>query len=332
MPAATFVAGQPAARADRCLRQSLAAMDHARQCAVLWFAEIMRRELYRELGYSSIYQYASEALGFSRSRCGDFIQLARKLDALPAVREAVVAGRVGYTKAREIVKVATPATERRWLAVAERPRRELEAEVKRARQSARVDSLQGELLPGEAPVATARELPLRWSVELTPEQEARRAALVERLHRLGGAPADRAELLLEALAALVEEKERESAPRGAAAGVRPPVQIHVHEWPDGAMTVATDRGERELSRADAKRLRCDAAVSRRGQRNTTTIPPRTRREVLARDGHRCRAPGCGRTRFLEVHHVRPRSRGGGDDPRNLLTLCSACHRLHHRRE
>ena len=88
---------------------------------MLWFAEVLRRRLFEELGYSSIYQYSSEALGFSRSRCGDFIQLARKLDALPAVREAVATGRVGYTKAREIVKVATPATERRWLAVAERP-------------------------------------------------------------------------------------------------------------------------------------------------------------------------------------------------------------------
>ena len=120
MPAAVaFASGQPAALVDRSLRQSLAAMDHARQCAVLWFAEVMRRRLYRDLGYSSINQYAVQALGFSRSRCGDFVQLARKLDRLPAVREAVASGRVGYTKAREIVKVATPETERRWLAAAE---------------------------------------------------------------------------------------------------------------------------------------------------------------------------------------------------------------------
>jgi len=44
-------------------------------------------------------------------------------------------------------------------------------------------------------------------LELTPEQEARRAALVERLHKAGGVPADRAELMLEALAALLETKE-----------------------------------------------------------------------------------------------------------------------------
>lgn len=43
------------------------------------------------------------------------------------------------------------------------------------------------------------------------------------------------------------------------------------------------------------------------------------------------APGCGRTRFLEVHHLRPRSRGGSNDPDNLVTLCSTCHRHAHER-
>ena len=170
------------------------------------------------------------------------------------------------------------------------------------------------------------ELPVRFVVEFTPEQEARRAALVEKLHKVGGAPTDRAELLLEALAALVEAK----APRGALASA-PPVQIHVHEDVAGRMTVETAAGPRDLSPAESARLRCDAAICRAGGRNTTTIPPRVRRQVLARDHHRCRAPGCGRTRFLEVHHLVPRERGGGNEPDNLVTLCAACHRLWHER-
>jgi len=100
---------------------------------------------------------------------------------------------------------------------------------------------------------------------------------------------------------------------------------------DGRMTVQTDAGERELSRAETERLRCDAAVSRPGKRNKTTIPPRVRRQVLVRDQHRCQSSGCGRTRFLEVHHVEPRSRGGTNAPENLTTLCSACHRMRHER-
>ncbi|MBE0567245.1 MAG: HNH endonuclease, partial [Krumholzibacteria bacterium] len=71
------------------------------------------------------------------------------------------------------------------------------------------------------------------------------------------------------------------------------------------------------------------AVASPGDRNTTTIPPRVRREVLARDRHRCRAPGCERRRYLEVHHVVARHRGGSNGAENLVTLCSACHRVWH---
>jgi 5-methylcytosine-specific restriction endonuclease McrA len=145
----------------------------------------------------------------------------------------------------------------------------------------------------------------------------------------------RAEVLLEAMAALVETAGRatnsgkagcaNSAPRGA---LRPPVQIHVHRYPDCGRAEAAGRS---LGRADAERVQCDSAVASSGRRNSATVPPRTRRAVLARDRHQCQAPGCGRRRFLEVHHVVPRTRGGTNGADNLVTLCSACHRLQHER-
>jgi 5-methylcytosine-specific restriction endonuclease McrA len=130
----------------------------------------------------------------------------------------------------------------------------------------------------------------------------------------------------------VEEKEAAKMRPGDASTSRPPVQIHVHEdAATGRMTVHTDAGERELGRADTERMHCDAAVCEHGGRNTMTIPPRTRREVLARDQHRCQSPDCGRTQFLEVHHIVPRRQGGANKPDNLTTLCGACHRLFHER-
>jgi 5-methylcytosine-specific restriction endonuclease McrA len=331
MPAISYIPDQPAAKVHNSLCASLAAMDQAHQCAVLWFGDVMRRRLFRGLGHSSINQYAIQELGFSKSRTDDFIRLARQLDKLPAVREAVVSGELGYTKAREIISVATSETQDTWLKAAKGTRKELIREVKKAKRAAKVDPAQGELLPSSPPVVAPRELPVRFQVDLTPEQEARRSALVERLHKLGGVPTDRAELMLEALAALLETKELQGqkCPRGHLSS-RPPVQIHVHENAEtGRMTVQTDAGERELSRAETERMRCDAAVCEHGGRNTITIPPQVRREELARDRYRCRAPGCGRTRFLEVHHLVSRQHGGSNRPENLMTLCAACHRLWH---
>lgn len=40
----------------------------------------------------------------------------------------------------------------------------------------------------------------------------------------------------------------------------------------------------------------------------------------------CRAPSCGRTRHLHIHHVRPWSQGVTTDPDNLVLLCSQHHR------
>lgn len=50
-----------------------------------------------------------------------------------------------------------------------------------------------------------------------------------------------------------------------------------------------------------------------------------RHEVLARDGFRCRYCGASAEEAkLHVDHIRPVSRGGDNDPGNLLTACSAC--------
>ncbi len=333
MSAIAYIPDQPAAKVHISLQRSLAALEDAHQCSVLWFGEVMRRKLFRDLGHSSINQYAFQELGFSKSKADDFIRLARQLENLPAVREAVASGELGYTKAREIVSVATPETQDEWLKAAKGTRKELINEVKKVKRAAKVDPGQGELLPSLPTVVAPRELPVRFQVDLTPEQEARRSAMVERLHKLGGVPTDRAELMLEAMAALLETKELQGqkCPRGHFPS-RPPVQIHVHEnAATGLMTVQSDAGERELSRAESERMRCDAAVCDHGGRNTTTIPPRVRREVLARDKHRCQAPGCGRTRFLEVHHIVSRQQGGSNKAENLTTLCAACHRLYHER-
>lgn len=33
---------------------------------------------------------------------------------------------------------------------------------------------------------------------------------------------------------------------------------------------------------------------------------------------------------IDVHHIVPISKGGGDEPSNLITLCAECHKEWHR--
>jgi len=47
--------------------------------------------------------------------------------------------------------------------------------------------------------------------------------------------------------------------------------------------------------------------------------------ILKRDRFRCQVPGCRCRRNLEVHHIIWRSKGGGDEQSNVVTLCKAHH-------
>lgn len=251
-----------------------------------------------------------------------------------------------------MIKIATARTEEQWVAIAtQSPRRELAAKVAQVRnkaQARRRNPGQRELLPAAPQMeALAREAPVRVGLEMSAEQFARYEALWEQLYKLGGVPAgaDRSEVLLEALSGRVDELRggtssnasdcehrtcREPAPRGAHRAKPPGFQIHVHQCPDcERASIQTSGGEKPIGPAEVERIRCDAILAAPKQRARSAIPPRTRREVLARDRHRCRTPGCTRTRFLEIHHRRPAARGGGNEPENLVTLCSACHRLAH---
>jgi hypothetical protein len=67
-----------------------------------------------------------------------------------------------------------------------------------------------------------------------------------------------------------------------------------------------------------------------GTRAKQTIPPALRRAVLARDQHRCRAPGCRNATFVDLHHIQLRSEGGRNELENLVTICGSHHRAVHR--
>jgi hypothetical protein len=58
-------------------------------------------------------------------------------------------------------------------------------------------------------------------------------------------------------------------------------------------------------------------------------PNRAQLDALWRRDRGCTAPGCGRTRFLHAHHVKPWAAGGRTDLDNLILLCGDHHRLLH---
>lgn len=329
----TYRQGLSADAADAALRQALEALQRADQCAVLWFAEIANRKLYRELGYSSIHQYASEALGFSRSRTYRFLRLANDLNRLPKLRKALASGRIPWTKAYEVAKVASARTEDQWIqAAAQTGRRELQKRVrhtiKRAVRKRREDTQQI-MLTEAAPPSPDADGPVSLVLRLTPLQLKRYETQVEHLQKRGIVASDtsREEILLAALDALIASDNAPECSR------RHNYTVVVGRCSAcGRMTVETQAGTKTLGSPQAEAVECDAIIEDEQGHRKASIPPAVRRAVLKRDHYRCRALGCNHTRHLEIHHLIPRVNGGSNRLDNLVTLCSACHqRIHEQR-
>ena len=179
----------------------------------------------------------------------------------------------------------------------------------------------GETAGGACAGSTRLSAPLRGAGALRSTDRA--AACQGRIQP--GTP--REEILLQCLAALAAAKA--PVPRSTGA-----TNTHIHIQKDetiGQAVIQTQHGPKKLSRAELGAAECDAVITEPGKRNRSTIPPSVRRAVLTRDQHRCRTPGCRNAHFLEIHHIAARQEDGTNDPRNLVTLCAACHRRLHER-
>jgi hypothetical protein len=123
-------------------------------------------------------------------------------------------------------------------------------------------------------------------------------------------------------------------------GRKPHVDVVVSlEALEGRLGHRAEIGDTVITPETARRLLCDAAVSRIVTvgdsqildvgRSTRTIPAAIRRAVEVRD-RQCRAKGCDRPpRWCDVHHLDHWADGGETKVERLVLLCRFHHRLIH---
>lgn len=106
------------------------AAEHA---AALLLRQVADEQLHHAFGHASIYEYAEQRLDLTLRQTRAFLQIAGALPSFPALDAAFAAGRLPWTKVREVVRVATPETEAAWVeAATRRTSRELEWMVSRS--------------------------------------------------------------------------------------------------------------------------------------------------------------------------------------------------------
>ena len=303
------------AEVHRELQAAVQQWERAEQNVVTLFAEFVNGQLYRELGYPDIHSYAREELGFSKSRTSHLLTLVLALQKLPALQSAVEKQELGWTKAADIARHATPESAKAWVEVAKQSTRaQLRTRLKQAHLPA-TTQLNLDTVPEAVPLPTMTDVRLR----MNPLQLQRYERAIRRL-----GPQDPVEALLQALESMPSSSEplrRRNSPN---------TLLVVHECPSCRTAVSkSQRGDRRLESAQAAAAHCDATVQRQGNRSQT-IPPRLRRNALERDGYRCSTKGCHRTHDLQVHHLHERQHGGRHELENLVTLCRLCHENLHR--
>lgn len=265
---------------------------------------IGRTDAARDYGCSSGVHYGVAQLGLSVKKARLLIHVARALEGLPYLRRLANEGRIDWSKLREIIRVATVETERKWAKMcSKRTYAEIEDLVARCRQ--------GEI-PPDRTVRMGPRNELRCRFE--PEQ----MAVLERGLQLMCQQAGRAVPVAEAIELLFAEKLSE------------------HPVDEAQLARVRQEATRDLQWTDVVNAETEACpahdqieiINPKSRKPTTA----QRRKILRRDGHCCAVPGCQNTLWLDVHHLIFYADGGLTVPENLITLCAKCHQnVHDRR-
>jgi hypothetical protein len=297
----------------RGIARRRAALD-AEEARCLRQAHAMK--LWRRLGYAHMNEYLERELGYTPQVGIERLRIALALATLPQIEAKLNDGWLSYSAVRELTRVATAETEQDWLNKAlGKNLREIEVMVSGRKHGDRPEDPKN-------PDLVKRVLRL----ELTPEVFALfRQAQSAMADEHGGHLDDSA--LLEVLCRRALE--------GTGSADRAAYQIAITqcEWCGRAWQNGAGR-QVDVGPDVVERARCDAEVigslgANEPERLRTTVTPRVRRQVLARDNYRCTVPGCRSARNLDLHHIEYRGEGGCNEMWNLTTMCSAHHKCLH---
>src|SRR4029078_7517519 len=75
--------------------------------------------LWRRYGYASLVEYMEREMGYSPRAALDRLRVAKAIEELPQIADALTTGELSFSAAREITRGATPDTEQAWIAATE---------------------------------------------------------------------------------------------------------------------------------------------------------------------------------------------------------------------
>ena len=290
-------------------------------------AELESSGAWRGDGAGNLAAWMCARWQISQREARELIRDASALKERPALHDALACGSISVDQCKALATLSEPGTDdaEAWLETLEfwsLAELEREARKKIARELERRDD--GTYLRMSH---TKDERYLRGEFQLHPEDGAMVMSAID-----ARVPKDTPLRAYDHAAALALV---ELAKGSSGNGERPMVLVSVPESDDVATLrsgglVGMDTAHRLACDARTQVLYTDAAGKMTGVGKTSrTIPPSLRRAVEERDHGMCTFPGCGRTVFLECHHIVHYADGGPTELWNLLLVCWTHHTLVH---
>jgi len=266
--------------------------------------EIEAKRVFKTMGYGSMHEYCVGRLKLSDSRAYELINVSRTCTHVPKVKAAIEAGVVSISAVKRIGKVITQENADLWIEQAATLRQK---DLERAVATVNPKEAVKEMVK---PVAENRSMLV---VGISRELEQKLERVKELVAQSSSKPCNLEQALEQMAAVFLERKD--------------PVQ-RAERIMHKKLAAETKAKATSLSNAHRTIQKTSSEVARQTR---APIPAAIRHQVMLRDRGECQGKTpqgtrCGCRQWTDIHHVRPISIGGTNDPDNLLTLC----RIHHR--
>jgi hypothetical protein len=332
-----FVEGLDASEVHKRLGRCARLGDVGAWGLARYLLDVEERGLYQAYGEATTVAYAEAFFDLEPRRTRELLHAARRLRELPKLERAFCAQELGWTKVLLLLRVLRPEHPEHhdaWIEFAGKKNcRALKIKIQISREGGPLRGYDEKGLP---------EIRFRESVTLGPVAYQMLDLAKKKLSAELGRPASAAELqevMLDLYLRMENDGKVDGWKQVSSSLYRIVMRPLVLDG-DAPLFVETDDGPLRVDGSDVDDVlarqrgscaTCDGegvdddepgpGESPRRELDRTT-PPRMRRRVLERDGHRCRC--CGRRIPLHVHHIDFRSEGGPTRMWNLIAICLRC--------
>lgn len=280
---------------DRKIK-SLKGTENEIQAEIIrYLSELDSRKAYRDLGYSSLFTYCTEALGYSKGAAYRRVEAVRTYQTNPEIYESVKSGKLSVCAVAEVSKIKDT---------------EVKTEVLKASEG-----------------KTKEEVKLLTAVHLPPETKQKRDIIKPVLKE--------AEVSAPLFDAFNDEsiKAYKLEYKFSVELDEECMRLYEEARELVGHTKACEVLKRVLREFVAKRKEVKRQVVTDCSRKSRFIPKATKLVVLKRDGRCCSfvskdGKRCQERHGLEFDHIVPFSKGGSRDSSNLRLVCRAHNQLY----